>query len=166
MAVYGCIWLFMAVYGCSLLPWLPWLLMSFMPVRGCHGCLWLSRSFWSFMAIHGCSWLPWLFIAAMAALAAHVVHARSWLPWMLCRSCPFVVAMDGPGHPIHPGRPAHFQLFLALRCACRYPLIYLPAWNHTPSYGLGPSAIAGLGPIDLRTIWDHRLSQGWPFSNS
>ena len=65
-----------------------------------------------------------------------------------------------PGRPIHPGRPAHFQLFFALRCACGYPLIYLPAWNHIPSYGLGPSAIAGLGPIDLRTVWDHRLSQG------
>jgi hypothetical protein len=160
MAVYGCIWVYMVVHGCL---WLfiaamvvhcchgclvcscrscPLVVamdvMSFMPVRGCNGSLWLSRSFWSFMAIHGCSWLPWLFIAAM-------------------------VAMDGPGHPIHHGRPAHYQLFLALRCACGYPLIYLPAWNHTPSYGLGPSAIAGLGPIDLRTVWDHRLSHGGSF---
>ena len=47
-----------------------------------------------------------------------------------------------PGRPIHPGCPAHFQLFFALRCACGYPLIYLPAWNHILSYGLGPSAIA------------------------
>ena len=31
------------------------------------------------MVVHGCLWL---FIAAMVALAAHVVHARSWLPWM------------------------------------------------------------------------------------
>jgi len=41
-------WLFMAVYGChgcSLPPWLPWLLMSFMPVRGCNGWSWLSHSF-------------------------------------------------------------------------------------------------------------------------
>ena len=125
--------------------------MSFMPVRGCNGCLWLSRSFWSFMAIHGCSWLPWLFIAAMVALAAHVVHARSWLQWLVM-AIPFI-----------PGRPKHFQLFLALRCACGYPLIYFPAWNHIPSYGLGPSAIAGLGPIDLCTVWDHRLSHGGSF---
>ena len=162
--------MFIAVYGCSLLPWLPRLLMvvhcchgclgcscrscplvvamvvhgcygchgcswSFMPVRGCNGCLWLSRSFWSFMAIHGCSWLPWLFIAAM-------------------------VAMDGPGHPIHPGRPAISSYFSP--CAALvipsylsssmdpYTIIqfgtigYRRVRAHRLAYGLGPSAIAGI----------------------
>ena len=157
MAVYGCIWLFIAVYGCSLLPWLPWLLMSFMPVGGCNGCSWLLWLSWLLMVVHARSWLQWMFVAVTVVL---VVHGYSWL---------FMVAMvvhcrhgchgwSWPSHTSWPSR--NFQLFLALRCACGYPLIYFPAWNHIPSYGLGPSAIAGLGPIDLRTVWDHRLSQG------
>ena len=144
MGVYGCSLLFMVVHcchgclGCSCrsCPFVVAMdVMSFMPVRGCNGCLWLSRSFWSFMAIHGCSWLPWLFIAAM-------------------------VAMDGPGHPIHPGRPAISSYFSP--CAALvipsylsssmdpYTIIqfgtigYRRVRAHRLAYGLGPSAIAGI----------------------
>ena len=68
----------------------------------CYGRLWV------YMVVHCCLWL---FIAAMVALAAHVVHARSWLPWMSCRSCPFVVAMDVCG--CH-GRSGRSWLFMAV----------------------------------------------------
>jgi hypothetical protein len=41
------------------------------------------------MVVHGCLWL---FIAAMVALAAHVVHARSWLQWMVL-AIPYILAV-------------------------------------------------------------------------
>ena len=63
---------------------------------------------------------------------------------------------DGPEHPhsvlavpyilaipIHPGHPAHFQLFLARRCACG-----------------SNSSIFQHGTIDLRTVWDYRFAYG------
>ena len=70
---------------------------------------------------HGCLGCSWLFIAAMVALAAHVVHARWWLQWLFMaamavmaahgRSCPFVVAMDVCG--CH-GRSGRSWLFMAV----------------------------------------------------
>ena len=62
-------WLFMAVHGChgcSLPPWLPWLLMSFMPVGGCNGCY----------VVHARSWLQWMVLAIPYILA--VPHISSY----------------------------------------------------------------------------------------
>ncbi len=42
----------------------------------------------------------------------------------------------------------------------RVQLIYLPAWDYLPSYGIGPYTIVRHGAIYHRAVWDHRLSHG------
>jgi hypothetical protein len=118
------------------------------------------------MVVHGCLWL---FIAAMVALAAHVVHARSWLPWMFVAvtvvlvvhgySWLFMVAVvvhcrhgcHGWSWPSHTSWPSR-TLPAISRPALR---LWIPSYL---SSGMEPYTIIRFGTIGYRT-------EG-PFSNS
>ena len=68
----------------------------------------------------------------------------STIPPCACQDCP----------------PANSSLSYPPSLRLRVQLIYLPAWDYLPSYGMGPYTIVRYGTIDDRTVWEHRLSHG------
>ena len=168
---------FIARFSAFLASFLPCFLPSFLACFSAFLACFLAACFSAFLSacLHPC--------LASSLASSHLASPPSSPPDCIpaCMG-PRDNTAYGPAH-IHSCRllPARSTRKLSIStippCAChdcpptnrslrspslrlRVQLIYLPAWDYLPSYGIGPYTIVRHGAIYHRAVWDHRLSHG------